>query len=91
MADPGKLKVLFATSEIAPLIKTGGLADVSAALPVALAAFGVDVRVIVPGYPQVMGALKTRSRVATLPGLPGIPPASLIASKLPSGDRKSVV
>jgi starch synthase len=32
-----------------------------------------------------MAALKTRSRVATLPGLPGIPPAALIASKLPSG------
>ena len=31
MAEPAKLKVLFATSEVAPLIKTGGLADVSAA------------------------------------------------------------
>ena len=85
MADPEKLKVLFATSEVAPLIKTGGLADVSAALPVALAALGVDIRVLVPGYPQVMDALKIRSRAATLPGLPGIPPATLIASKLPSG------
>jgi len=85
MAVPGKLKVLFATSEVAPLIKTGGLADVSAALPVALAALGVDIRVLVPGYPQVIDALKTRSRVATLPGLPGIPPANLLASKLPSG------
>ena len=85
MPVPEKLKILFATSEIAPLIKTGGLADVSAALPVALNALGVDIRVLVPGYPQVMGALKTRSRVATLPGLPGIPSASLIASKLPSG------
>jgi starch synthase len=85
MADSGKLKVLFATSEVAPLIKTGGLADVSAALPVALAALGVDIRVLVPGYPQVMDALKTRSRAALLPGLPGIPHATLIASKLPSG------
>jgi starch synthase len=85
MAVPEKLKVLFATSEVAPLIKTGGLADVSAALPVALAALGVDIRVLVPGYPQVIDALKIRSREATLPGLPGIPPATLIASKLPSG------
>jgi starch synthase len=85
MVVPERLKVLFATSEVAPLIKTGGLADVSAALPVALAALGTDVRVLVPGYPQVIDALKTRSRVATLPGLPGIPPASLLASKLPSG------
>ncbi|HKB82993.1 MAG TPA: glycogen synthase GlgA [Burkholderiales bacterium] len=85
MAVTEKLKVLFATSEVAPLIKTGGLADVSAALPVALSALGVDVRVLVPGYPQVMDALKTRSRAAMLPGLPGVPPATLIASKLPSG------
>jgi starch synthase len=85
MAVPEKLKVLFATSEIAPLIKTGGLADVSAALPVALNALGVDIRVLMPGYPQVMQALKTRSRIAALPGLPGVPAASLVASKLPSG------
>jgi starch synthase len=80
-----KLRVLFATSEVAPLIKTGGLADVSAALPVALSALGVDVRVLVPGYPQVMEALKTKGRAAALPGLPGVPAATLIASKLPSG------
>lgn len=85
MAVTEKLKVLFATPEVAPLIKTGGLGDVSAALPVALSALGVDIRVLVPGYPQVMGALKTRGRAATLPGLPGVPAATLIASKLPSG------
>ena len=85
MAVTEKLKVLFSTSEVAPLVKTGGLADVSAALPVALSALGVDIRVLVPGYPQVMEALKTRSRAATLPGLPGLPAANLIASKLPSG------
>ncbi len=84
MADE-KLKVLFATSEVAPLIKTGGLADVSAALPVALMGMGVDMRVLVPGYPQVMEALKTKGRAAVLPALPGVPPAQLIASKLPSG------
>jgi starch synthase len=85
MGDPERLKILFATSEVAPLVKTGGLADVSAALPVALNALGMDIRMLVPGYPQVMDALKTRSRVATLPGLPGVPAASLVASKLPSG------
>src|SRR3954470_13523766 len=85
MAVSEKLKVLFATSEVAPLIKTGGLADVSAALPVALSALGLDMRVLLPGYPQVMDALKTKSRVAALPGLPGVPAASLVASQLPSG------
>ena len=80
-----KLKVLFATPEVAPLIKTGGLADVSAALPAALMGLGTDIRVLVPGYPQVMEALKTKGRAATLPALPGVPPAQLIAAKLPSG------
>ena len=49
--DPAAgMKVLFATSEAAPLVKTGGLADVSGALPAALRNQGVDVRVLLPGY-----------------------------------------
>lgn len=85
MAVPDKLKVLFVTSEVAPLIKTGGLADVSGALTGALMGMGVDLRVLVPGYPQVLDALKTRGKAATLPSLPGVPPATLIASRLPTG------
>ena len=48
-----KKKILFVTSELTGLIKTGGLADVSAALPRALGAVH-DVRVLIPGYSQVM-------------------------------------
>lgn len=44
------MKVLFATPEFAPLVKTGGLGDVSAALPRALRALGHDVRVLMPAY-----------------------------------------
>jgi len=44
------LRVLFVTSEVAPFSKTGGLADISAALPAALAAEGCDVRVLSPLY-----------------------------------------
>jgi starch synthase len=86
-----KLKVLFATSEATPLVKTGGLADVSAALPAALAGLGVDVRVLLPGYPQVLESLKTKGRAAALPSLPGVPPAQLLAAKLPSGTPLLVV
>ncbi|MBV9738783.1 MAG: glycogen/starch synthase, partial [Hyphomicrobiales bacterium] len=52
------MKVLAVTSEIYPLIKTGGLADVAGALPLALARQGVRVRSLVPGYPAVLGALE---------------------------------
>jgi starch synthase len=52
-----KLTVLAVASEIYPLIKTGGLADVVGALPAALAAEGVAVTTLVPGYPAVLKAL----------------------------------
>ena len=44
------LKILFCASECVPFIKTGGLADVAGTLPVALAAMGHDVRVMLPKY-----------------------------------------
>jgi starch synthase len=46
----GALKICFAASEIAPFAKTGGLADVSAALPLALHRQGHDVRPFMPCY-----------------------------------------
>lgn len=51
-----KLKVLFASSEVVPFAKTGGLADVAGSLPIALEALGVDVRVIMPKYRSVKTA-----------------------------------
>ena len=50
------MEVLSVASEAAPLVKTGGLADVVGALPHALAEHGVNVRTLVPGYRQVIGA-----------------------------------
>lgn len=44
------MRILFATSELYPLIKTGGLADVSYSLPMALAALGHDIKVMLPFY-----------------------------------------
>jgi starch synthase len=65
------LHVLAVVSEIFPLIKTGGLADVAGALPAALAAEGVAVRSLVPGYPQVLGALDGGVAVARIDDLFG--------------------
>ncbi|HEV8440562.1 MAG TPA: glycogen synthase GlgA [Methylomirabilota bacterium] len=47
---PRQLRVLFIASEVEPFAKTGGLADVAAALPAALAALGHDVRILMPKY-----------------------------------------
>ena len=47
------LKIAFVTSEVHPFSKTGGLADVSAALPAFLARAGHDVRVVTPLYAKV--------------------------------------
>lgn len=46
-----KLKILLVSAEVYPFAKTGGLADVSGALPPALKKLGHDIRVIMPKYP----------------------------------------
>ncbi|MGE5861878.1 MAG: glycogen/starch synthase, partial [Ignavibacteria bacterium] len=48
-----KLKVLFVTSEVYPFVKTGGLADVSSALPQSISEMGHEVRIVVPKYGAV--------------------------------------
>lgn len=79
------MKVLFATSEAAPLVKTGGLADVSGALPVALRRQEVDVRILLPGYGSVLGWVEGRAQVAAVLDLGPFPAARLLASEMPSG------
>lgn len=65
------MQVLSVTPEIFPLIKTGGLADVTGALPPALAGLGVEMRSLVPGYPVVMAALKKKKAVHQYSALQG--------------------
>ncbi len=73
------IRVLSVASECAPLVKTGGLADVVGALPAAVAPEGVEMRVLLPGYPAVMAALKAR-KCADLPPLMGRPVRLLSAT-----------
>ena len=67
------IRVLSVASEIYPIVKTGGLADVAGALPIALKAEGVEMRTLVPGYPGVVSALETAEEVLSLPNLHGGP------------------
>lgn len=54
------MKVLCVASEIFPLIKTGGLADVSGALPIALEKQGLKVKTLIPGYPGVISKVTAK-------------------------------
>ncbi len=67
------MRILSVTSECAPLVKTGGLADVAGALPLALASEGVQMRTLLPGYPAVMAALSGAEEVAHFNDLFGGP------------------
>ncbi|WP_025884665.1 glycogen synthase GlgA [Asaia prunellae] len=63
VALPTDLQLLSVTSEMFPLVKTGGLGDVAASLPTALRHHGVRTVTILPGYPAVMNALTHRTEV----------------------------
>jgi len=52
------MRILHAAAEVFPLVKTGGLADVVAALPVAQQQAGYDTRLILPGYPAILDAIQ---------------------------------
>jgi starch synthase len=67
------MRVLAVASEAVPLVKTGGLADVVGALPGALAAEGVAVTTLLPGYPAVLRALDGAAEVVRFETLPGGP------------------
>jgi len=82
------IRILFATSEIAPWVKTGGLGDVAGALPAALSAAGMDVRILVPAYPALLRAFPKARIVAKLAAPGGELPASkLRAAVTPDGTR----
>jgi len=68
-----QIRVLAVASEIYPIVKTGGLADVVGALPTALRAYGIETRTLVPGYPDVIKALPEAEKLLHVPHFFGGP------------------
>jgi len=75
------MDVLAVASEMHPLVKTGGLADVVGALPGALAEHGVAMTTLLPGYPAVMRAVERPRALARYPDLFG-GPARVVRAKM---------
>ena len=84
MALEKQRSVLFVASECFPLIKTGGLADVVGALPLALEKTGLEVTVFLPGFPAVLGGLKGIKTLAKLASI-GERPGKLVTGKTETG------
>ncbi len=78
------LRVLFVTSEIDDFVRVGGLAAVSAALPRALQAWA-DVRVLLPGYRDVLSQLNDLEIVGECSALAELPACSLGRSTTADG------
>jgi starch synthase len=74
------LTVLSIASEVFPLIKTGGLADVAGALPGALARENVALRTLAPGYPAILAKLESAEPAHAYPTLFG-GPAKVLAGR----------
>lgn len=81
------MRVLVVASEVYPLVKTGGLADVAGALPAALHQRGLEARILLPAYPGVIEAAQDRGKPISLLGPGGGPlgpaPAHLIPARMP--------
>ena len=93
--DPGgasrPLRVLHVAAEVFPLVKTGGLADVVAALPVAQARQGEDVRLLLPGYPSVLQGLRDARRVIDIGSCFGALRVRLLRGRMPGTDLPAYV
>lgn len=73
------MNVLSVASEIYPLVKTGGLADVVGALPLALRRHGIQTRTLVPGYPAIMRSVQGLRPIYRIDDLMGQPATVLEA------------
>jgi starch synthase len=83
MAKGREMRCLFAASEIYPLAKAGGLADVAAALPMALAELGVDIRLVMPAYPEALDRVCGKGASVHLGDILGAADVCLVPGRTP--------
>ena len=83
------VRVLHVGAELYPLLKTGGLADVLGALPLAQTELGADARALLPGVPPVIDGLEGLREVARLPPMFGIGDATIEFGTLRGGASTS--
>lgn len=80
------MRVLFATTELFPIMKVGGLGDVSAALPAALRALNTDVRLILPRIPAYAEAILDQRLVCELGSFIHDEPVRIYRGRTPDSD-----
>jgi starch synthase len=81
----GLPRVLQVAAEVYPWVKTGGLGDVIGALPTALVRAGVDVRLLLPGLPALLKAVKRLQPVCSLGHMFGTPRVDVLRGTLNMG------
>jgi starch synthase len=83
MGKAAAIRVLHTAAECFPLVKTGGLADVVAALPKAQRAAKLDARLLLPGLPALRESLKSRVEIAQCGPAFGAARVTLLRGLLP--------
>ena len=83
------MKVLHAAAEVFPLVKTGGLADVLGALPQALVKAGVDVRLVLPGFPAIKKGVLKQKLVCDIGAVFGAGKVSLWLGTMPGAEPEN--
>ncbi|HXW51999.1 MAG TPA: glycogen synthase GlgA [Candidatus Acidoferrales bacterium] len=86
MTSPAR-RVLFVASEIFPMAKTGGLGDVAASLPAALAHAGVDIRLMMPAYPSALERVRGLAVDRHFGDIAGFGAVDLLVGRTPSDLR----